>query len=61
MYDPSVGQFIEEDPIGFDGGDTNLYRSCGNSPTNATDPSGEAGEKNAAQGSCNLSDHIKIT
>ena len=26
MYDPSVGQFIEEDPIGFDGCDTNLYR-----------------------------------
>ena len=42
MYDPTVGQFIEEDPVGFDAGDTNLYRYCGNSPTNARDPSGMA-------------------
>ncbi len=28
------------DPIGFDGGDTNLYRYTGNDPTNARDPSG---------------------
>ena len=24
-YDPQVGRFISEDPIGFDGGDVNLY------------------------------------
>ncbi len=42
MYDPTVGRFITEDPIGFDGGDTNLYRYVGSSPTNATDPTGEA-------------------
>lgn len=28
------------DPLGFEAGDTNLYRYVGNSPTNATDPSG---------------------
>jgi RHS repeat-associated protein len=39
-YDPGVGRFISEDPIGFDGGDTNLYRYVGNSPINFTDPSG---------------------
>ena len=39
-YDPTVGRFISEDTIGFDGGDTNLYRYVGNNPTNATDPSG---------------------
>jgi RHS repeat-associated protein len=39
-YDPTTGQWLEEDWIGFKGGDTNLYRYCGNSPTNATDPSG---------------------
>jgi uncharacterized protein RhaS with RHS repeats len=44
MYDPSVGQFIEEDPIGFDDGGTNLYTYCENSPTNETDPSGLAPE-----------------
>jgi RHS repeat-associated protein len=25
-YDPAVGKFISEDPIGFAGGDANLYR-----------------------------------
>jgi len=39
-YDPATGRFISEDPIGFAAGDANLYRYCGNSPTNATDPSG---------------------
>jgi hypothetical protein len=40
MYDPSIGRFITEDPIGFDGNDVNLYRYCGNGPTNAVDASG---------------------
>jgi RHS repeat-associated protein len=39
-YDPQMRRFMSEDPLGFAGGDTNLYRYCGNSPTNATDPSG---------------------
>ena len=34
------GRFISEDPIGFGGGDGNLYRYVFNSPTNFTDPSG---------------------
>jgi RHS repeat-associated protein len=42
-YDPSVGQFISQDPIGFSAGDANLYRYVGNSPTNFTDPSGLMG------------------
>lgn len=40
-YDPQVGRFISEDTVGFGGGDANLYRYVGNSPTNYTDPSGE--------------------
>jgi RHS repeat-associated protein len=40
-YDPNVGRFISVDPIGFEAGDTNLYRYVGNNSTNATDPSGE--------------------
>ncbi len=39
-YDPANGVFRASDPIEFNGGDTNLYRFCGNSPTNYTDPSG---------------------
>jgi RHS repeat-associated protein len=40
-YDPTVGRFINEDPLGFGAGDTNIYRYVGNSPTNYIDPSGE--------------------
>jgi RHS repeat-associated protein len=40
-YDPSLGRFISEDPIGFSAGDTNLYRYVSNSPTNFTDPTGK--------------------
>lgn len=40
MFDPSVGRWLQEDPIGFDGGDPNLYRYVGNRVTTATDPSG---------------------
>ena len=41
LYDAGCGRFISEDPISFGGGDANLYRYCGNSPANATDPSGQ--------------------
>ena len=33
--------FCVSDPLGYVGSDTNMYRYCGNSPTNATDPRGE--------------------
>ncbi|NJN10831.1 MAG: hypothetical protein HC815_23705 [Richelia sp. RM1_1_1] len=39
-YDAGVGRFINEDPIGFAGGDANLYGYVLNDPINATDPSG---------------------
>lgn len=39
-YDPSVGRFISEDPIGFDAGDANLYRYVFNSSPNYVDPTG---------------------
>jgi RHS repeat-associated protein len=40
-YDGRAGRFMREDPIGFAGGDANLYRYVRNSPTNSTDASGE--------------------
>jgi hypothetical protein len=40
MYDPTIGRWLSEDPIGFEAGDANLYRYVGNGPANATDPSG---------------------
>jgi len=39
-YSPSLQRFIDEDPIDFAGGDSNLYRYVGDSPTNGTDPLG---------------------
>lgn len=39
-YDPSVGRFISEDPLGVDGGDVNLYVYVQNNPINGIDPHG---------------------
>ncbi len=39
-YDTSSAVFISQDPIGFDGGDVNLYRYVGNGPTDSLDALG---------------------
>jgi RHS repeat-associated protein len=39
-YDPRAGKFVTKDPIGFMGGDVNLYRGMGNDPVNWIDPFG---------------------
>jgi RHS repeat-associated protein len=39
-YSPSLGRFIEADPIRLDGNDVNLYRYVGNNPVNLMDPTG---------------------
>jgi RHS repeat-associated protein len=41
-YDPETGRWTVKDPIGFKGGDTNLYGYVGNSPINFVDLWGEA-------------------
>ena len=41
-YDPRMGRFTREDPIGFRGGDVNLYGYVRNNPANLTDPTGLA-------------------
>jgi RHS repeat-associated protein len=40
-FDANVGRFISTDPIGFEAGDSNLYRYVFNNSTTYTDPSGE--------------------
>lgn len=40
-YDPGIGRFMDEDPLGFGGG-INFYAYVGNSPISNIDPSGLA-------------------
>jgi RHS repeat-associated protein len=40
VYSPVYGRFLQTDPIRFQGGDYNIYRYCGNSPVNYSDPDG---------------------
>lgn len=39
-YDPTIGRWTTKDPIGFNGGDTNLYAYVGGDPMSYVDPSG---------------------
>jgi RHS repeat-associated protein len=40
FYHCNLGRFMQSDPIGFDAGDMNLFRYCGNDPVNQSDPTG---------------------
>jgi RHS repeat-associated protein len=42
-YSPSIGRFLQPDPIGYDGGDLNLYGYVNNDPLNSFDPLGLTG------------------
>ncbi|HEV8574686.1 MAG TPA: RHS repeat-associated core domain-containing protein [Dehalococcoidia bacterium] len=46
-YHPGLQRFLSEDPIGFAGGDVNLYAYVSNNPTNYVDPLGLDGAKDA--------------
>ena len=48
--DPSTGRWISQDPLGFNAGDSNLYRYANNEPTSATDPSGYADDFDQVNG-----------
>jgi RHS repeat-associated protein len=39
-YDPAVGRFMRQDPMGFAAGDANLYRYVANGPLLHSDPTG---------------------
>jgi RHS repeat-associated protein len=57
-YDPSLGRFLSRDPLGFGGGQLNVYDYAANDPVNFIDPSGllfhnefhvDAGEETGAE------------
>ncbi len=52
-FDPTVGRWLSEDPSGLAAGDPNLYRYCGNAPTDAADASGLQPARSAAPGAPN--------
>lgn len=56
MFDPRIGRWLSEDPIGFRAGDPNLYRYAGNAFPNRTDPSGllECDDRENAPGNARL-------
>jgi RHS repeat-associated protein len=49
-YNPQIGKFLSEDPIGFYGEDINLFRYARNNPVNWIDPLGLIWEYNQTTG-----------
>ncbi|MFN3166953.1 MAG: RHS repeat-associated core domain-containing protein, partial [Phycisphaeraceae bacterium] len=44
FYDPELGRFLTQDPLGLASGDINLYRYVNNNPVDNIDPSGNAAD-----------------
>jgi len=53
-YDPGVGRFISEDPIGFAGGSANLFSYAANNPIIHVDPSGKFSDEDIFQELANI-------
>jgi len=51
-YNPNDGRWVSQDPLGFDGGDTNLFRYVGNDSVAETDPEGLFGRRRRRHVSC---------
>jgi RHS repeat-associated protein len=49
-YHPGLGRFLSEDPMGFAGGDSNMFRYCGGDPVNRRDSFGLHEENSDAPG-----------
>lgn len=51
MYSPTLGRFLQTDPVGYEGG-INLYEYADDDPTDNTDPSGDCPKLNAGATAC---------
>ncbi|MFI5457017.1 MAG: RHS repeat-associated core domain-containing protein, partial [Isosphaerales bacterium] len=60
-YDPAIGQFTTQDPLGASAGESNLYEYAGNSPTNAIDPTGTTAQFFGVSGSVLLSGSLGLS
>ncbi len=60
-YDPETGRWTAKDPIGFSGGDTDLYGYCVNDPVNFADPDGLSKRTGITQGSDEYYQRFKDT
>lgn len=69
MFSPNLGRFLQNDPKGFNAGDTNLYRYVGNNPANMLDPHGleeqssvtqpiNVGDLNIGQFNCHVGKNV---
>jgi RHS repeat-associated protein len=47
-YDPETARFLQEDPLGFAGGDINLYRYALGNPVKWIDPTGQSATEQGA-------------
>jgi RHS repeat-associated protein len=54
FYDAGTGRFLSEDPMGFDGGDSNLYRYVSSNPVNFRDPTGTVKWLQIAEGAVSV-------
>ena len=59
-YDPHTGRWLTPDPIGFAGGDANLFSYVGDDPVNRTDPLGQDWLTIAANFSAGFGDIISL-
>lgn len=59
-YEPHTGRFVSKDPIGFAGGDANLYAYVLNHPINLIDPMGTDWLETTASFSAGLGDALLL-